>query len=310
VSGDRREPPGNPKDDAERAPLAPVLGAAERFRSEPPAPTEPAAADPAVDEERRAAVGEFLGDLAHTLAARGGAEVEALLERSEHERRQALRDRPELRTLEAATQLLARCRAAWPGDPHAAVEAARLAWRLLSDSSPEPEVAPTDRAPLLAFSREHLAAAERIARRAAEIDRRRGVYAPPAGSEVSSEALEDDAYPLGALPVSEVAEDALAVEVEAALDDLRDSSLDRGRAYDAALAVLDRGRLALARGGPAALADLARAEVDRFLDPSLPPVPREALRHLATAADRGSADFALMDRLTRLLLAACVGFAS
>lgn len=313
MSDDLREPPEERGDGAEQAPLAPVLGAAERFRAEPPAPTDPAEADPEVDEARRAAVGEFLGDLAHTLAARGGAEVEALLERSEHERRQALRDRPGLRTLEVATELLARCRAAWPDDPGAAVEAARLAHRLLSDPSPEPpesESAPIDRAPLLAFSREHLAAAERIARRAKEIEQRRGAYASPADSEARSEYLGEDAYPLGGAPVSEVAEDALSVEIEAALDDLRDASLVSGRANDAALAVLDRARLALARGGPTALADLALVEADRFADLSLPPVPREALRHLATAAGRGAADLAFMDRLRRLLLAAGVGFAS
>jgi hypothetical protein len=307
VSDDLRDPPEEPADDAERAPLAPVLRAIERFR---PEPTDPKDVEPRPDEERRAAVGEFLGDLAHTLAARGGAEVEALLERSEHERRQALRDRPELRTLEAATELLSRCRAAWPADPGAAVEAARLAWRLLSEPNPEPNLAPTDRAPLLAFSREHLAAAERIARRAAEIERRREAYVRPRVLEAPTEVEGDDAYPLGAAPISEVAEDALAVEVEAALDDLRDASLDRGRANDAALAVLDRARLALARGGPIALADLVRTEVDRFADPALPPVPREALRHLAAAADGGTVDSAFLDRLTRILLAAGVGFAT
>ena len=71
-----------------------------------------------------------------------------------------------------------------------------------------------------------------------------------------------------------------------------------------------RARLALARGGPVALRDLARAEVDRFLDPSLAPVPLEALRHLAVAADRGAADLVYLERLTRLLLAAGIGFAS
>lgn len=309
MSDDLREPPEDRGDEAEQAPLAPILRAAERFRAEPE-PTAPAGADPAVDEERRAAVGEFLGDLAHTLAARGGAEVEALLERSEHERRQALRDRPELRTLEAATQLLARCRAAWPDDPGAAVEAARLAHRLLSEPNPKQELAPADRAPLLAFSREHLAAAERIARRAGEIERRRGADQRPAASEASSGESLDDAYPLGGAPISEVAEDALSVEIEAALDDLRDASLVSGRANDAALVVLDRARLALAREGPTALADFARAEADRFLDPSLPPVPREALRYLVAAADGGTVDRAFLDRLTRILLAAGVGFAS
>lgn len=304
---DRRQPPKEPVDsktDAPRAPLAPILGAAGRFRSESSPPLEPDGPDPEPDGERRAAVGEFLGDLAHTLAARGEAEVEALLSRSEHERRRALRNRPELHTLEVASELLARCRTAWPDDPAAAVEAARLALRLLSEPAPEPELAPVDRGPLLAYSREHLAAAERIERRAGEIEHRRRSFERP----VDEKTEEDDAYPLSAAPFSEVAEDALAVEIEAALDDLRDASLGRGRATDAALAVLDRARLALARGGPAGLADLVRVEADRFVDPSLPPVPREALRHLAAAADRGAADLDLLDRLTRLLLAAGVGF--
>lgn len=295
------EPPEPPGDGLKRAPLAPVLGSAERFRADPP----PVAVKP-IDAERRAGVGEFLGDLAHTLASRSGAEVEALLERSEHERRRALRDRPELRTAEAVAQLLARCRAAWPDDPGAAVEAARLAWRLLLDPGTEPGLAPTDRAPLAASSREHLAAAERIARRATEIERRRGSRSTK--PEVQSETGEDDAYSQAPLPLSEVAEDALSVEIEAALDDLRDASLGRGRANDAALAVLDRARFAFARGGPEALAELARAEAGRFADPVLPPVPREALRHLAAAADDRTADRALLDRLTRILLAASVGF--
>ncbi len=302
------EPPDPPGDRSDRAPLAPVLGAAGRFRAEPPPPPDLAESKAPLDEERRAAVGEFLGDLAHALAARGGAEVEALLERSEHERRRALRDRPELRTVEAVAQLLARCRAAWPDDPGAAVEAARLAWRLLSDPGTEPDLAPADRAPLLASSSDHLKAAERIARRAAEIERRRG-RSHPAEAEIRSEVEEDDAYPQEPLPVSEVAEDALSVEIEAALDDLRDASLGRGRANDAALAVLDRARLALVRGGTPALAELARAEAGRFADPGLPPVPREALRHLAAAAEDRSADRALLDRLTRILLAAGVGLA-
>ncbi|HXU32170.1 MAG TPA: hypothetical protein VN851_16495, partial [Thermoanaerobaculia bacterium] len=187
MNEDPPEPAEPPGDDREPAPLAPVLGAAERFRPAPPPSTGPADVDlppPLADDERRAAVGEFLGDLARALAARGGAEVEALLERSEHERRRALRDRPELRTLEVAAELLARCRASWPNDPGAAAEAARLAYRLLSEPSSEADLAPADRAPLLAFSREHLAAADRIARRATEIEHRRRPYERPKRSEI------------------------------------------------------------------------------------------------------------------------------
>ena len=301
------EPPRPPGEGPKRAPLAPVLGAAERFR-----PTRSAPAgmgeDGSEDAERQAAVGDFLGDLAHALAARGGAEVEALLERTEHERRRALRDRSELRTLEVGTRLLVRCRSAWPDDPEAAVEAARLAHRLLSDPASEPDLSPAERAAFLASSRDHLAAAERIARRAAEIARRRGRPDRAAEAGSPSDSEDQTAYPLPPLPVSEVAEDALSVEIEAALDDLRDLSLARGRGNDAALAVLDRARLALARGGPEALADLARSEAERFAGPGLPPVPREALRHLAAAAERRAADADLLDRLRRILLAAGVGF--
>ena len=301
MSEDPPEPPG---EGSKRAPLAPVLGAAERFRTEPRRSSDSKEAKP-VDAERLAAVGGFLGDLAHALAARGGAEVEALLERSEHERRRALRDRPELRTLEAAAQLLARCRAAWPDDPAAAVEAARLAYRLLSD--PGRDLPPADRAPLLASSREHLAAAERIARRAAEIERRRGNPGRAAAAEIPSEDEDGTAYPQTRPPVLEVAEDALSVDIEAALDDLRDLSLARGRANDAALLVLDRAGFALVRGGPEALAALARGEVERFAL-GLPPVPREVLRHLGSAAEERSADPDLLDRLRRILFAAGVGF--
>ncbi len=310
MSNDRRKPPKDPVDlsgDGERAPLAPVLGAAGRFCPKGPTPVDPGIADSPADEERRAAVGEFLGDLAHTLAARGEAEVEALLERSEHERRQALRDRPELSTLEIAAHLLVRCRALWPDHPDVAVDTARLAIRLLSDKDRNHDLTPNDRAALLAFSCDHLGAAERIARRAEELRRRRGPR--PQRLEVP----EGDTYPMGTSatsPLSEVAEDALAVEVEAALDDLRDASLDRGRPYEAALVVLDRARLALDRGGPEGLEEIARAEAERFLDPHFSPVPREALRRLAVEAERGTADLDLLLDLTRILIAAQAGFLS
>ncbi|MEP7010810.1 MAG: hypothetical protein ABJC13_10840 [Acidobacteriota bacterium] len=308
MSNDRRKPPKDPVDskgDGELAPLAPVLGAAWRFRPKSPSPVDPGIADPPADEERRAAVGEFLGDLAHTLAARGEAEVGALLDRSEHERRQALRDRPELGTQEIAAYLLVRCRADWLDEPDGAVDTARLAIRLLSDEVRNTDLTPNERAALLAFSCDHLAAAERIALRADELRRRRGPR--PQRPEVP----EGDTYPMGtsaSSPLSEVAEDALAVEVEAALDDLRDASLDRGRPYEAALVVLDRARLALDRGGAEGLEEIAQAEAERFLDPHFSPVPREALRRLAFEAGRGTADLDLLFDLTGILIAAQAGF--
>ncbi len=298
---------GEPPDESEKeGRVAPLLGSPERFRPEPAAPILDPDPDPASDPGRRTVFGEFLNDLAHTLASRGDHEVDALLERSEHERRLALRDRPELSAPEVAAELLARCRTSWPDDPAGALDAARLALKALTEE--EPGARSSGRS-LLPFCREHLAAAERIERRAREIGgpRREARRLPPS---LDTDEADDAVYPLGMPTRFEVAEDAVAVEVEAALDDLRDAGLRRGRPLEAALAALDRGRLALASGGPAALAEWSRAEAERFADPALPPVPLAALGRLAAAASDATDEpalFELIRRLSRLLLSAAAG---
>ncbi len=290
----------------------PILWRAERFVRT--APAEGKALGGTEDDPeaalRRAAVRGFLGDLSRTLAVRGEREVDRLLALSEHERRRAIRSEstePAELTEDVAARLLARCRRDWSGDLGAAVEVAKLAVLVSQVLVPSPG---GDRrlGGLRALALQHLAASNRIARRAGEIDaeiaRRRlsptpSALSPPPG---------DDAYPLGnpayADSLSEVAEDALSVEIEAALDDLRDASLARGRAYDAALAVLDRARLALDRGGASALVEIARAEATRFEALDIAATPRDAIGYLATEAERGAADRSLLARLTRLLLEA------
>lgn len=295
------------------APSTAVLWRAERFGRAESGEVE---VEEPQNAEQRETVRDFLGDLGRTLALRGEREVERLLNLSEHERRRAIRaesERPVEMTEDVAARLLARCRRAWTGDLgdlYEAVEAAKLA--LLVAQSLIPAAGGAGHlGDLRSLALEHLAAANRIARRAGEIQaeilRRRIGSAP---SKVQALA-QDDAYPMGGLaldPLSEVAEDALAVEIEAALDDLRDASLARGRSREAALAVLDRARLALERGGPAALTDLALAERARFAAFSSPPTPRDAVRYLAAEAERGAADHALIDRLVRVVLDADGGF--
>ncbi|HEV7666932.1 MAG TPA: zf-HC2 domain-containing protein [Thermoanaerobaculia bacterium] len=288
---------------------APVLWRAERFgRSEAAQGKEKSAKDDSEAAVRREAVRFFLGDLGHTLAVRGERAVDQLLELSEHERRRAIRHEPRQRAdsnnEDVAARLLARCRAAWSVDLDLAVETAKLA--VLVSQRLTPRAGAEERcADLRSLALQHLAASNHIARRAQEIDaeiaRRRLVSAP-------EPATADDAYPTGVpsrSAVSEVAEDALAVEVEAAFDDLRDASLARGRAHDAVLAVLDQARFSLDRGGPEALATFARTEAARFAALELPPIPRDAVRYLAAEMERGEAAQPLdrlIARLRRIVL--------
>ncbi len=302
--------------------VSPVLWRAERFGRQEPAQSEAeasATAESPEDRERREAVGDFLGDLGRTLAVRGEREVNRLLALSEFERRRAIRaesERPAEMTEDVAARLLARCRRGWTGDLHdlhdlpEAIEAAKLAVLVTQGLTPTAPTAGIEAYldDLRSLALQHLAASNRIARRAGEIHAGIELRRPSAPLP-DAPATESDAYPQGIPgPLWEVAEDALSVEIEAALDDLRDASLARGRARDAALAMLDRARLALARGGPLALAALSRAEAGRWTTPEAPPVPRDALRYLAAEAQRGTADRALIDRLVRVVLDAAGGF--
>ncbi len=294
---------------------APVLWRAERFVRSEPADTEaPGSADDPEAALRREAVRDFLGDLGRTLAVRGEREVDRLLALSEHERRRAIRSEsaePAELTEDVAARLLARCRQEWSGDLGAAVEAAKLAVLVAQSLTPSPG-GDERLGGLRSLALQHLAASNRIARRAGEIDveiARRRLSPTPSSTPITP---GDDSYPLGipayADSLSEVAEDALSVEIEAALDDLRDASLARGRSYDAALAILDRARLALDRGGASALIEISRSEAARFAALDLAAIPRDALRHLAAEAERGAADRALLAGLTRRLLDAGGGF--
>ncbi len=294
---------------------APVLWRAERFVKDEAGKGEAEGTEDDLEAAlRRAAVRGFLGDLGRTLAVRGEREVNRLLALSEHERRRAIRSEPaELTELteDVAARLLARCRSEWSGDLGAAVEAAKLAVLVSQILTPSPG-GDGRLDGLRALALQHLAAANRIARRAGEIDAEIGRRSFSSTPSVAAITTGDDAYPLGipayADTLSEVAENALSVEIEAALDDLRDASLARGRAYDAALAVLDRARLALDRGGASALLEIARIEAARIEALELPPIPRDVVRYLGVEAERGAADRALLDGLTRRLLDAGGGF--
>ena len=285
---------------------SPVLWRAGRFRPGAEAPSESPATPPAganpdsgsgAERIPPEAIDEFLGDLGHALAGKGRAALAELLAVSEHERRRLLRAEPErLASEDLAVRLLARCRAAWAVDPGQAVEHAKLA--LLVVQRLDPAVWRPERVEhLRELALQHLSWSNWIARRAGEIERQRA-----ASSLGEGWAREEEGFA--------VAEDALAVEVEAALDDLLEACLARDRGYDAALAVFDRARLALARGGREGLRDLAESEGARFEALDLPVKAREAVRWLRHRVEEGEPDLpGLLDKLARIVLSARNDFA-
>jgi hypothetical protein len=223
------------------------------------------------------------------IASVSRGELAELLDAGELRRRALIRQEPRFRSLALCALLEARCRSLWLDDPQEAVESAKLAVlvaeRVAADGGTEP-AADARAMALMHLGNAYRVAAEQRLRRPAEVV---------------------DAAPEATLSFSKTAKAAemsgSSWEAEAALWELRDAYLARGRALDAALVCLDLAAAFLRDGRHDELRRMAAESIPLFTARGADPFIVDALRFLLDEKNREDRPLTLdlLDRMTRFL---------
>jgi hypothetical protein len=225
-------------------------------------------------DQKMGGIGTILGVLAEKQARE-------LLASSEHERRLLIRTDENYRTLALCELLEARCRSSWLDDPEEAVEYARLAVQVTERLDAAHYGADrVEKARAMAWM--HLGNAYRIA---SEWLRSREGMTDVA--EVPPEGEEGWGGEAPGTPYMPHVPDVPRFEVEAALWEMRDSFLDRGMGFDAALVSLDLASALLRDGRQEDFRRMVEEGVSQFEASGVQPYTVDAMRFLREIIHRG-----------------------
>jgi hypothetical protein len=217
------------------------------------------------EEERQENLDGVLAALGPIVAAVSRRELAELMDAGELRRRALIRDEPRFRSLALCALLQARCRAAWPDDPEAAVESAKLAVliadRLAADGGGQPAE------DARAMSLMHLGESFRVAAEA----RQQRV------SEVAEGTRPEGAPAIGGMASWP---SWPSWDTELALWELRDAFLARGMELDAALVCLDLAAAFLRQGREDDLRRMVDESIPLFAEHGAGPYVIDALRFL------------------------------
>jgi hypothetical protein len=220
------------------------------------------------EEERQENLDGVLAAFGPIVAAVSRGERTELMAADELRRRALIRGEPRFRSLALCELLQARCRAAWPDDPEAAVESAKLAVLIAERLAAGGGGQPAEDA--RAMSLMHLGESFRVAAEA----RRQRV------SEVADGTRAEEAPAIGETASWPSWPPWPSWDAELALWELRDAFLARRMELDAALVCLDLAAAFLRQGREDDLRRMADESIPLFTEHGADPYVIDALRFL------------------------------
>jgi hypothetical protein len=245
------------------------------------------------EEETRENLDGVLRALGPIIAVVSRGELAELLDADELRRRALIRQEPRFRSLALCALLEARCRALWLDDPQEAVESAKLAVlvaeRVAAGGGAEPAADARAMALMHLGNACRVAAEQRLRLPAEVVDAAPEGYGERPGEKMK---MEQAAEMSGS-----------SWEAEAALWELRDAYLARGRALDAALVCLDLAGAFLRDGRQDELRRMAEESIPLFTARGADAFVIDALRFLLDEKIREGRPltFDLLDKMTRFL---------